>query len=385
MAYATDNSIHFFYDVEPLWSGTVGSGGVADGSVDTIPLSAATNLTNGRSYVFRIGRVDANGTKRAQNLTEVVIGDLSGTNIINCQRGFEGTAQQHNAGTTVEILFTSAHWKKLIDGLGVEHKPDGTHGDVTADSLTLPAGATITEISTDETLAGNSDTVVPTEKATKAYVDSGWSTAGETWTYASASTITVPSGAASRFRKGDKIKLTQTTVKYFYIVGVADTVLTVTGGGDYTVANAAITSPYYSHAENPLDFPPAFTTGTIIWDTGTVDSGTGGQQPTAGKSWFTIEGNRVTHYIELGNPSVKNTAAPNINFTIPSTMPTVSSTYKGSFSFLGAGRFAGSVYKMAWVAFESGATVVQLRTNDNANLADNATIQSSGFEYSYMF
>jgi hypothetical protein len=43
-------------------------------------------------------------------------------------------------------------------------------------------------------------------------------------------------------KNGDKIKLTQTTVKYFYIVGVANTLLTVTGGSDYTVANAAITN-----------------------------------------------------------------------------------------------------------------------------------------------
>lgn len=89
-------------------------------------------------------------------------------------------------------------------------------------------------------------------------VDTGWVIVNETFTYASAKTITVASGAASRFQKGDKLKLTQTTVKYFYIVGVADTVLTVTGGSDYTVANAAITSPYLSRIENPLGFPTFF-------------------------------------------------------------------------------------------------------------------------------
>ncbi|MDD4381727.1 MAG: hypothetical protein PHE21_00045 [Candidatus Dojkabacteria bacterium] len=86
----------------------------------------------------------------------------------------------------------------------------------------------------------------------------GWIAVTDSWAYASASTITVPSGAASRYQRGDKIKLTQTTVKYFYIVGVADTVLTVTGGSDFTVANAAITSPYYSHVENPIGFPTSF-------------------------------------------------------------------------------------------------------------------------------
>lgn len=86
----------------------------------------------------------------------------------------------------------------------------------------------------------------------------GWSEATGTWTYASATTITVPSGAAALYKKGDKIKLTQTTPKYFYIVTVADTLLTVTGGSDYTVANAAITSPYYSHQSSPIGFPDYF-------------------------------------------------------------------------------------------------------------------------------
>jgi len=102
-------------------------------------------------------------------------------------------------------------------------------------------------------------------------LNDGWTKVYETWTYASATTITVPSGAASRYRKGDKIKLTQTTVKYFSIVAVADTLLTVTGGIDYTVANATITSPYYSHAESPIGFPLYFNfTPTVTATAGTI-------------------------------------------------------------------------------------------------------------------
>jgi len=84
---------------------------------------------------------------------------------------------------------------------------------------------------------------------------SGWVNPSQTWTYASPTTITVPSGAAAIYSIGDKIKLIQTTQKYFYVVGVADTVLTVTGGTSYAVADAAITSPYYSKAASPLGFP----------------------------------------------------------------------------------------------------------------------------------
>lgn len=87
----------------------------------------------------------------------------------------------------------------------------------------------------------------------------GWISANEAWTYASADAptfvITVPSGAASKYNVGDKIKLTQTTVKYFIITAITDTTLTVYGGTDYTLANAAISANYYSHAKSPVGFP----------------------------------------------------------------------------------------------------------------------------------
>jgi hypothetical protein len=86
----------------------------------------------------------------------------------------------------------------------------------------------------------------------------GWTTAPDSWAYASSTALTVPTGAASRYQVGNKIKLTQTTVKYFYIVAVADTLLTITGGSDYTIANAPITNAYISNSESPVGFPAAF-------------------------------------------------------------------------------------------------------------------------------
>jgi hypothetical protein len=47
----------------------------------------------------------------------------------------------------------------------------GVTGLSTLQSLTLASGATANEISTDGTLAGNSDTAVPTEQAVKTYID----------------------------------------------------------------------------------------------------------------------------------------------------------------------------------------------------------------------
>lgn len=96
------------------------------------------------------------------------------------------------------------------------------------------------------------------------YDNGGWIGAVGTWTYASATTITVPSGAATYYAIGDRIKLTQTTAKFFYVVTVADTLLTITGGTDYTLANAAITLPYFSHAASPVGFPNRFAYSPTI-------------------------------------------------------------------------------------------------------------------------
>lgn len=95
----------------------------------------------------------------------------------------------------------------------------------------------------------------------------GWIQAVGSWTYASANTINVPSGAASLYQIGDMIKITQTTDKYFYVSAVSDTLLTVRAGADYTVANASITNPYYAHGGNPLGFPGSFSLGTPTWTT----------------------------------------------------------------------------------------------------------------------
>lgn len=104
------------YSTAPAWTGTIGSGGVPDASITTIPLSSATGLTDGAYYILSIDRVDASGN-RTPAKWEVVAGQLSGTNLINCQRGVEGTAQAHSVGATVEVLFTSHHWEQLKEYL----------------------------------------------------------------------------------------------------------------------------------------------------------------------------------------------------------------------------------------------------------------------------
>src|SRR5574344_327867 len=101
--------------------------------------------------------------------------------------------------------------------------------------------------------------------------DSGWIEVFETWTYASADaptfTFTVVGDKSTKYYPGMRIKLTQTTVKYFIITKVVysspNTTITVYGGTDYTLANEAIIYPYYSSAKAPAGFPLDPTKWTV--------------------------------------------------------------------------------------------------------------------------
>lgn len=82
--------------------------------------------------------------------------------------------------------------------------------------------------------------------------DNAWIPITDTWTYASATTITVPTGAASLYSVGDKFKLTSNAVVLQgYIVAVADTLLTVLGDA---LTNHTFSSKYYSHGATPVGF-----------------------------------------------------------------------------------------------------------------------------------
>jgi len=123
----------------------------------------------------------------------------------------------------------------------------------------------------------------------------GWIPVFQTWSYASSITITVPTGAALLYQKGDKIKFTQHgVIKYFYILNVIDTVLTVSAGSSYTVENTStypITDIYLSHQENPIGFPGSFPLSAPTWSS-SISNFT--NQPTTNSFFFYMKGGVVT-------------------------------------------------------------------------------------------
>jgi len=111
---------------------TVGVGGILAGGT-TLPLTSVTGLDTSTAVTLVVGAGTAT--------EEVITGVVSGSNLINCVRGKEGTTDSaHSAGETVNMFFTETHWDDAMDGILVEHDQDGTHGDINADSITATTG-----------------------------------------------------------------------------------------------------------------------------------------------------------------------------------------------------------------------------------------------------
>lgn len=279
----------------------VGAGGIADNVGTTGPLSSTTGLPTDTAVDITFGRVDADGVA-TPTVEETVTGVVSGSNLTDMVREQEGTAQAHAAGVVAENLINAITWNDAIDGILEEHNQDGTHGAVTATTIDIGSSVVVDETLDENDMASDSDTALATQQSIKAYVDNsisaavesdGWITISDTLTYASASTFTI-SGVdrTTTYTKGTKLKLTQTTAKYFYVASSTfstNTTVTVVATEEYTLADAAITSPSYSYHDNPQGFPTGFTYKPT-WTGGTN---------TPAAQYFNISGGVCTIYFGL--------------------------------------------------------------------------------------
>lgn len=143
----------------------------------------------------------------------------------------------------------------------------------------------------------------------------GWISDTDTWTYASATSFTIAGkDVTARFPVGCKLKLTQTSVKYFYVVGSVfstDTTITVTGGSDYTLASAAITSPCYSYQSCPQGFPQWFNYSET-W-TGFSSA------PSGGICRFMISGRTCYQNVARANGGTSDATTATVSLAVTST------------------------------------------------------------------
>lgn len=195
----------------------------------------------------------------------------------------------------------------------------------------------------------------------------GWDLSSYTWTYLSATTFIATGDKLTDFTPGMKVKLTQTSDKYFYVVSVASgattSTVTVTAGTSYTLANAAITSPYTSRVSQPQSFPGEFSY------TPAEGAGWSGTPTTVGL--FSIQDRIVDAYIYGTGTSDAGTA----NLTLPITAGTVA-TWEG----LCKGTDNGTA-----LATPCGATIVASGTTvETLKSAGTVAWTSSGTKTVYM-
>lgn len=250
------------------WVGQIGAGGVADGTTTTISLSSTTNLPTDTAVVVAIDRVDANGTATA-SLEETIIGVVSGSNLVSCARGAEGTAQAHVAGSVVEVLVTAKGWNDLVDMLLVQHSQLGYHTNITACNITASGILSASHVTASDIVARSIGTVVVSgslpfvtayHQAFQTYTPAGAGTATLDLSLGNHHRITMPAGNIT-------IALVNATVGEKFLIDITqDSVGSRTVTWFTTIKWAGGAAPTLTTTANKRD-----TFGFIVTGSGTYD------------------------------------------------------------------------------------------------------------------
>lgn len=97
-------------------------------SVTTVPLSDTTGLPTDTAITIYVFEVNSNNVITS-NTKEAIRGVVSGTNLTNCVRGVEGTAQAHASGDAVSLYVTATDWNDKADAILEHSNQDGTLKD----------------------------------------------------------------------------------------------------------------------------------------------------------------------------------------------------------------------------------------------------------------
>lgn len=215
-----------------------------------------------------------------------------------------------------------------------------------------------------------------TKLATTAYVDTtadGWIPDTDTWVFVSATSFKiVGANRTAKFPVGTKISYNDGGVDYGYVVSAAfstDTTVTLATNDTYSIANATLTAPRYSYADNPQSFPE--------WLPYTVTY-TGLTSPAATVARFSISGRTLffSAYPAPSGGAAKNGAAASYAISLPVAMGASAQT-----SFLIAASFVnGATVNQPGFVFISASATTALIFRDflQTNWA-NGTLSASFF------
>jgi len=268
--------------IQSAASGTVslGSSGVAN----TIQIG---NTTGAVAQTINIGN-NATGA----SATTVVLGSSIGTSPVTLQAGSSGINLLSSSGNIVIGTSDTTATLLVLDTKTTAGDPTCTSGGLyyNSNSTTIRA-----------CLASAWDDLIPA---------AGWNGAGETWTWTATDgptfTFTVPSDVTTKYTPGQRLKLTQTTVKYFIITAVSTfsggvTTITAYGGTDYIVSSGspAISANFYSSVKAPFGFP----LDPVKWTVTTVDTADQTQATAVQSTWYNL--GSVTISLPIGAWSVE--------------------------------------------------------------------------------
>jgi hypothetical protein len=245
----------FFVEVgDPGTATTLSAPGYTAGGT-SINVGSTTNWPSvGKAVVFAIDEVETvDGVEQqvAGTYNEFEGTVASGTSISNVDWKRGSGDRNYSAGSTtrVYISVSAERENRLVEGISEEHNQDGTHENVTASSLSV-SGTT--------TLAG--------ALTLRSY--DGWIYPTYTPTFATSTSITVAGvDVTSQFPVGTKVVMNQSGLKYFYVTSRSfstNTTINLTGGSDFTVANAAISGFGYSYDVTPQGFPQWFNHSVTV-------------------------------------------------------------------------------------------------------------------------
>lgn len=206
------------------------------------------------------------------------------------------------------------------------------------------------------------------------FMEDGWTVVPPhvTATYASATTFTLAGDWTSVLSKGDKLRLTNTTTKYFYVrstsFGSGVTTVTVTGGSDYSLASGAITAVYYSKAASPAGHP--------IWFGWQVTYSAGGSMTftsvVTDYAAFRMNGAEAEFKLKATG-TTGGTASSQIMYSLPPVTPSATPTLPFTGWISDSGNLAGFAYLL-----NSTTGGINKYNDSSYNLGASKVIQVSG-------
>lgn len=160
--------------------------------------------------------------------------------------------------------------------------------------------------------------------------DVGWTGTGEAWTFLSwdsstrTGVVTVPSDATTKYTKGMRVRISQSTggTKYAIIHSISSTTLTLFFMSGQTLNNEAISTPVYS----PLFAPYGFDAKPSNWQLEIVDSSARqGNTPTKA-AWYKPSGATTALNIGIGEWLVEYYVPNRVHAAATSTWCTTQAT-----------------------------------------------------------